>query len=188
MNRLLLPLFALALCLSACATRVVNIPQGLSPAELIQRAQEAMDRNRYGIAMQYYEALLERNITNIDLVCEAEYEIAFIHYKQKLYTQAREEFNALLERYDLLDGEYLPPQFKILANRVLESITEKENRRKPFFFKLLKPQQVAGDQQSETGDRQSEIDDQQSETGDRQSETGDQQSEAADQQATLSPE
>ena len=188
MNRLLLLLFALVLCVSACATRIVNIPYDLSPAELIQRAQEALDRNRYAIALQYYEALLERNITNIDLVCEAEYEIAFIHYKQKLYDRAREEFDALLERYDSPDGDSLPPQFKILALKVLESITEKENRRKPFFFKLLKLKPAAGDRQSEAGDLQPEVDDQQFETDDRQPEADDRQSETDDRQAILSPE
>ena len=68
-----------ALVIAACATGPVNIPDDFSPAELIQRAQEASDRNRYGVALQYYEALLDRNRTNIDLVCTAEYEIAFVH-------------------------------------------------------------------------------------------------------------
>jgi len=123
---------AAAMYFAACATGTLNIPYELSPSELIQRAQEASDRNRYNYALQYYQALLERNSTNIDLVCTAEYEIAFIHYKQKKYTQARAGFNALLERYDAPGGEFLPPQFKLLANKVLEQITEKEKKR-PFF-------------------------------------------------------
>ena len=136
MNRLTFTLtLALVLCLSACATGAVHIPEELSPAEIIQRAQEASDRNRYGVALQYYEALLERNRTNIDLVCASEYEIAFIHYKQKKYAQARDEFYTLLARYEEPDGEFLPPQFKILAEKVLESISEKENRRTFFSRK-----------------------------------------------------
>jgi outer membrane protein assembly factor BamD (BamD/ComL family) len=115
---------------AACASGRAAIPETMSPAELIQRAQEASDRNRYNTALQYYTALLERNQNNIDLVCTAEYEIAFIHYKQKKYADAREEFNALLERYNTPDEELLPPQFKRLANIVLERITEKE---KPIF-------------------------------------------------------
>ncbi|MDR1858878.1 MAG: hypothetical protein LBQ69_05360 [Treponema sp.] len=137
MNRIyltILPLAAAAL-LSACATIRVNIPEELSPAEIIQRAQEASDRNRYNVALQYYEALLERNLTNIDLICTAEYEIAFVYYKQKKYDQAREGFNALLERYDTPDEELLPQQFKILARRVLEQIDEKKKPRLPFFRK-----------------------------------------------------
>jgi len=115
-----------ALCLAACATGPLNIPEELTPAELIQRAQEASDRNRYSVAMQYYTALLERNSTNIDLVCTAEYEIAFIHYKQKKYSLAKEGLTTLLQRYEAPDGDLLPPQFKRLANIVLERIIEKE--------------------------------------------------------------
>lgn len=115
-----------ALCAASCATRVINIPQELSPAELIQRAQEASDRNRYKLAHQYYTALLERNSTNIDLVCTAEYEIAFIYYKQKKFSQAKEGFQLLLERYESLGGDELPPQFRRLSIIVLERISEKE--------------------------------------------------------------
>jgi outer membrane protein assembly factor BamD (BamD/ComL family) len=122
---------AAALLVSACAS-AVNIPGDLSPAELIQRAQEASDRNRYKIALQYYQALLERNSARLDMVCTAEYEIGFIHYKQKKYAEARGEMNALLERYNSPDAELLPQQFKRLATIVLDRITEKEKPRFPF--------------------------------------------------------
>jgi outer membrane protein assembly factor BamD (BamD/ComL family) len=140
MNKLSPTLFVItatvaALLFFSCATGQLNIPPNLSPSELIQRAQEASDRNRYNHALQYYEALLDRNPTNIDLVCTAEYEIAFIHYKQKKYSQAKEGFNALLERYNAPDGEYLPPQFKLLALKVLERIDEKQTPRRLFSRK-----------------------------------------------------
>ena len=135
MNRLLIIIAAIALCFSACATTLI-IPDDLSPAEIIQRAQEASDRNRYKQALQYYEALRERNPYNIDLVCTAEYEIAFIHYKQKKYAEAKEGFNTLLERYDAPGGEQLPQQFKLLALKVLERISEKENPPLTFLRKL----------------------------------------------------
>jgi outer membrane protein assembly factor BamD (BamD/ComL family) len=119
-------IFIAVFCFAACATGNMNIPEELTPAELIQRAQEASDKNRYNQALQYYTALLERNSFNIDLVCAAEYEIAFIHYKQKKYNQAKEGFNSLLERYDGPEGDLLPPQFKRLSTIVLERINEKE--------------------------------------------------------------
>ena len=121
-----------ALNFSACATSNVNIPYTLSPAEIIQRAQEASDRNRYNTALQYYEALLVRNPANLTLVCTAEYEIAFIHYKQRNFDLAREGFNALLERYESPGGELLPQQFKVLSEIVLERIDERENQRQLF--------------------------------------------------------
>jgi outer membrane protein assembly factor BamD (BamD/ComL family) len=137
MNKLSFALLACAAALFffSCATQL-NIPENLTPSEIIQRAQEASDKNRYNQALQYYQALLDRNPTNIDLVCTAEYEIAFIHYKQQKYVQARAEFNALLERYNAFDeDDYLPPQFKLLALKVLERIDEKENPRSLFSRK-----------------------------------------------------
>jgi outer membrane protein assembly factor BamD (BamD/ComL family) len=107
----------------SCASNVV-ISDDLSPAQLIQRAQEASDRNRYNIALQYYQVLLDRNRNNIDLVITAEYEIAFIYYKQKKYQQARDGFTAMLKIYDTPDEVLYPQQFKKLAHIVLERIDE----------------------------------------------------------------
>ena len=115
----------ITLFISGCAS-TLNISEDLSPAELIQRAQEASDRNRYRVALQYYQALLDRNRDKIDLVITAEYEIAFIHYKQRKYQQSRTELESLLEYYNSPDEELLPLQFKRLAQIVLERITEKE--------------------------------------------------------------
>jgi outer membrane protein assembly factor BamD (BamD/ComL family) len=123
------------LFISACAAGPAVISDDLSPAELIQRAQEASDKNRYNAALAYYQALLDRNPTNIDLICAAEYEIAFIHYKQKKYDLAKEEFNALLRRYDTPDEELLPPEFKKLSHIVLDGIAEKEKPRQFFGTK-----------------------------------------------------
>jgi len=119
----------LALLFSACAS-TVNISEDLSPAELIQRANEAMDRNRYKIAIQYYEALRDRNQSNIDLTITAEYHIAFIHYKQGKLEQARDELNAVLEYYNSPDAELLPQHFKRLSQIVLQTIDDKEKRKK----------------------------------------------------------
>jgi len=129
MKRLLFPL-TLALLFSACAS-TVNISEDLSPAELIQRANEAMDRNRYKIATQYYEALRDRNQSNIDLIITAEYHIAFIHYKQGKLQQARDELNAVLEYYNSPDAELLPQHFKRLSQIVIKTIDDKEKRKNP---------------------------------------------------------
>ena len=114
--------------LCACATTTVIIPHDLSPAELIQRGQEAADRNRFNVALQYYGALRERNLDNIDLVITAEYEIAFIHYKQRDFVQARAGFNTVLEHFNSPDAELLPQQFRRLSEILLERIDETEQR------------------------------------------------------------
>ena len=127
-------LFFIVLVVSAlalsCASKPMVIPENLTVMELTQRAQEASDRNKYKVSLQYYETIIERFPYDIDNVVAAEYEIAFIHYKQKKYDIAKVEFNELLERYNTPDEELLPPQFKILSQKILSRITEIENRRK----------------------------------------------------------
>jgi len=115
---------------SCVTTGPVEIPDGLAAAELIQRGQEASDKNRYDVSLQYYEAVTERFPYDIDNVIAAEYEIAFIHYKQKNYELSKTEFNKLLEHYNTPDQELLPAQFKILSNIVLGKIAEIEAVRK----------------------------------------------------------
>ena len=119
--------YAAALLAVSCATGPNVIPEGLSPAELIQRAQEESDRNRYEASLQYYETLIQRFPFDIDNIIAAEYEIAFIHYKQKKYDVAKAEFTALLERYNTPDEELLPQQFKILSLKIMARIEEIEN-------------------------------------------------------------
>ena len=129
MNKKIIPyifyMMITAILLSSCAS-TINISENMSPAEIIQRGQEALDRNRYGVAIQYYQALYDRNQSNIDLVITAEYHIANIHYKQGKYELARTELNTLLEYYNTPDEELLPQHFKRLAQIVLQRIEDKE--------------------------------------------------------------
>ena len=127
----MVPALAALICFAvSCVTGPVVIPDDLTPAELIQRGQEASDRNRYSVSLQYYSAVVERFPFDIDNIIAAEYEIAFIRYKQKRYDEAKTGFNNLLERYNVPDEELLPPQFKILSGIVLAKIEEIESRRK----------------------------------------------------------
>jgi outer membrane protein assembly factor BamD (BamD/ComL family) len=118
-------LTALLLCFvvaASCASGPANVSDTITPAELVQRAQESSDRNRYKQSLGYYGLILERFPDEIDYVCAAEYEIAFIHYKQKKYEAAESEMRKLLARYDGPDAELLPPQYRILANIVIATI------------------------------------------------------------------
>ncbi|MDR0524717.1 MAG: hypothetical protein LBG90_02460 [Spirochaetaceae bacterium] len=121
--------FCLILTMVACASNP-EIPPELTPPELIQKAQAASDKNKYTQSLRYYEAILERYPSYIDEVCAAEYEIAFIHYKQKKYALAETEYTALLDRYTGQDAELLPPQFKRLAEIGLQKTTEKQRKKK----------------------------------------------------------
>ncbi|MDR1306890.1 MAG: hypothetical protein LBK74_04875 [Treponema sp.] len=114
---------ALLALVTACAT-VVEIPDDMPPNKLIQAAQEATDINKYKVALQYYGALLERHSDSMEYLAAGEYEIAFIHYKQKKYALARGEFEGLLARYSVPGDEPLPPRFKLLTEKVLARLTE----------------------------------------------------------------
>ena len=122
--------FAITVLVVSCVSGPVKISEDLTAAELVQRAQEASERSRYSLSLQYYETILERFPFDSEYVCAAEYEIAFIYYKQKKYEQSKAGFNALLERYDTQDEASLPPEYKILAQKILETISERENRKK----------------------------------------------------------
>ena len=119
-------LIVMLLVCAACQTGPVKIEDDISAAELVQRGQAAYDWNRYAQAAQYYAAILERFPFDIEKTCEAQYEIARIHYKQNQYDRAREEMEALRMRYDTAEAEILPSKFKILSEIVLAQIDEKQ--------------------------------------------------------------
>ena len=132
MRSIILAALLTTVLLVSCATGPVLIPEDLTPMELIQRGHEASDRYRYRHALQFYEALIERFPFDIDHVIAAEYEIAFIHFKQRRYDIARTGFNNILERYNHPDAVLLPPQFRVLSLRILENIDEAEAQRRRF--------------------------------------------------------
>jgi outer membrane protein assembly factor BamD (BamD/ComL family) len=111
--------------LISCVSKPVVVPDDMPPSKIIQRAQEATDINKYKVAIQYYQILVERYGSNDEYYCIGQYEIAFIHYKQKRYTEARRGFENLLVLYDSEEGKYLPPQFKVLSEKVLAAIEKK---------------------------------------------------------------
>jgi outer membrane protein assembly factor BamD (BamD/ComL family) len=119
--------FVLASCSSfSFFSRQVTISEGATAAQIIQLGQAAMDKDRYNQAIQYYKAVLERFPNDKISACGAEYEIAFIHYKQKKYGQAREGFSKLLGKYNGPGSGDLPQKYQILSHIVLNKITEKQ--------------------------------------------------------------
>ena len=130
MSKLLI-LPAIILLFSSCFT-TANITENMSSAELIQRAQEAMDKSRYNVAIQYYQALNDRHRNSIDLIITAEYHIAHINYKQGRYELAREQLLSLLEYYNSPDAILYPQHFRVLTNIVLQNIEDRENQKRPI--------------------------------------------------------
>lgn len=118
----------LAVCCFAisCSSGPEIIPEGLSPAELFQQAQIQSSQNRFEEALRYYQVFIDRYPDEEALLIEAEYEIAFIHYKQGDIDQAVEGFEALLEKYQGQNAPAYPQWPRVMAGKLLDRITEEE--------------------------------------------------------------
>ena len=109
--------------LAACATAPKTISEDLTPRELFQRAQEAVvERSDYATALVYYQTFLDRYPDDLQRGVEAEYEIAFIHYKLRNTELATQQFEQLLQRYKAEGAEVLPRWPKALAEKLLGKI------------------------------------------------------------------
>ena len=118
-------LIFISLLFFSCRSGPISVPEDETPSKIIQSAQEATDANKYRIAIQYYQVLLERFGDNSEFYCIANYEIAFIHYKQRRFSEARQGFEHLLNLYNAEGGEALPRRFKVLSEMILVNITER---------------------------------------------------------------
>jgi len=120
-NHLFIALLILLLA-AACQSTPENIPEDLKPREYFQLAQQAVvERGDYDTALFYYQTFLKRVPEDIQRTVEAEYEIAFIRYKQN-DPAAEQLFKDLLARYDAEGAELLPAWPKVLAEKLLAQI------------------------------------------------------------------
>ncbi len=116
---------AIAVALTACSSVPEPVPEGLSPAEMFQRAQEAVDESDWDQALLFYEVFIERFPDNRGMIVEAEYEIAFIAYKQEQYEDSRFLFEAILANYEADNSGELPEWPEILSRKLIEIIDER---------------------------------------------------------------
>ena len=122
-NRVMLLLVILGLSLTACQSTPEEIAADLQPREYFQKAQEAVvERNDYDTALFYYQTFLERYPDDIQRSAEAEYEIAFIYYKQNDLVTAERLFDKLLAKYQAKGGELLPQWPRVLSEKISEKI------------------------------------------------------------------
>ena len=122
MKRVSLIVIALA-ALLGCQTVPTEIPSDLTQAELIQRAQEAVDQENWEAALAYYSEIVERFPQDRAATATARYEIAFIEYKRDNLDTAQAKFQELIGMYDF-EAETLPSWPRVLAERLLEKIAE----------------------------------------------------------------
>ena len=122
---LLSALLLAAFLMASCSSSPQEIPEDLQPIEYFQQAQKlAMEQNNYQGAIRYYRTFIQRNPDDIQHVVEAQYEIAFLYYKQGQYARASEEFNKLLSYYESGGQNVLPEWPKILANKIMSRMDE----------------------------------------------------------------
>lgn len=91
---------------------------------MFQRAQEASDEGRYEQALAYYEEFIRRYPDDPGAIVEAEYEIAFLAYKQDQLSDAREGFQEILSKYESAGTNALPAWPRVLSEKLLDRIDQ----------------------------------------------------------------
>ena len=123
-------LFSFIIVLFGCQSAVPSdIPDDLSPQEIIQQAQEYYEKGNTAASEYMYEILLDRYGTDTTYLVTGLYEIAHIKVKARKYDQAEQMLNQVLECYDSYDASFIPAKYRVLAQKDLEKI-EKSGKRK----------------------------------------------------------
>lgn len=138
MKKIILFMILIALLFTSCHSLKKDLENpDLTPEEFFQKAQEAViDWNRYKLAIQFYEEFMRRYPDMKNRIIEAEYEIAFIKFKQNKLDEAEERFNQILDKYNTDEAVYYPAWPAIMANKGLENIAE-ERERGGFWKRLF---------------------------------------------------
>ena len=126
----LLPGLALVmlLALTSCYSVPESIDEDLSINEYFQKAQEAVvEHNDFETALFYYNTFKERYPEEYGRIVEADYEIGFIYYKKEQYEEAKKIFEDVLDRYTTANAGLYPEWPKILSEKLLNKIEEKQN-------------------------------------------------------------
>ena len=125
--RIILLLAIVFLMLLGCRGIPKEIPDDLHPEEFFKLAQNAIvDWGNYRAALFYYEEFIERFPNMPGKIVEAEYEIAFIHYKRKNYEEAQARFNLILEKYQTQESIHFQEWPKILSEKILATIETRQ--------------------------------------------------------------
>jgi len=119
-------LIIFALLLSSCATPDPVIEEGMNRELYFQRAQEAYDKELYQHALFYYESFLEDFPDDQTNGIMAEYEIAFLYYKQDNYSEATKGFEKILEKYKTNPMAPYPAWPKQLSEKLLTKMADSD--------------------------------------------------------------
>lgn len=121
---LLLASIGAVLFVAACRSAPPVATEGLSAAEIFQRAQDAAEKGDSLAAIRYYEAFKEKHPDDRERVSWASYEIAFLYHKVKKNDTALVLLDQLLAVY-ANESDELPPAPRILAEKLKSRIEPK---------------------------------------------------------------
>lgn len=120
-------LFSLFL-FTSCQSVPKNVPDDISEAELVQKAQECFDVGNYKGAVYYYELLVERYSDDPRNVIIGKYEIAHIYISRNKWNEAEKLLNEVLAYYNPENIDEtsiaLSPAYKKLAQNDINRIIE----------------------------------------------------------------
>jgi len=111
-----------AALLGACASQAKVVTDGLTAAEIFQRAQDAVSHGDYAAGIAYYTVVPKNFPDDVDHVTWAAYEIGFLYHKMGKNSTAMTMMKDLLARYDTA-GDTLPPGPKILAQKLIDRLS-----------------------------------------------------------------
>jgi outer membrane protein assembly factor BamD (BamD/ComL family) len=119
----ILACLAVVLAAASCKSPPPPSMEGLSAAEIFQRAQDEAEKGNYEQAIRYYEAFRQVRPDDRERGAWASYEIAFLYHKMKNDDLALTLFDQLLAQY-AAEGSGLPPGPRVLAEKLRASIIE----------------------------------------------------------------
>ncbi|MCL2791490.1 MAG: tetratricopeptide repeat protein [Spirochaetaceae bacterium] len=117
--------------IAGCRSVPREIPDDLLPEEFFRLAQTAMvDWGNHRAALFYYEEFINRFPDMRGKIIEAEYEIAFIHFKRRHYDEARRRFESILAQYETPESIHFNEWPRVLSIRILETIDQRQYGRR----------------------------------------------------------
>ncbi|NLL99929.1 MAG: hypothetical protein GX220_00530 [Treponema sp.] len=114
----------LLLCFISCNSIPKEIPENVTPEQLLRNAQESFDKLNYKAAEYYYNAAISRTISNPKMLLQAEFELAHMYVKLKNYKKAQPILQRLLESYNAPEAQAYPQSYKKLIELDLEKIQQ----------------------------------------------------------------
>jgi outer membrane protein assembly factor BamD (BamD/ComL family) len=107
--------------LASCATQSRTLPDGLTAAEIFQRAQDAADRGDYALGITFYQECQKRYPYDKNHMVWASYEIAFLYHKMGKNDKAATLIDALLTEYSS-QGDSVPSAPILLSQKLKDRL------------------------------------------------------------------